>query len=56
MNSAITEGHFYFMKELRGKITETDSKTVLARSWKKWDMGSSYSTGIKFQLCKMNTF
>ena len=28
MNSAITEGHFYFMKELRGKITETDSKTA----------------------------
>ena len=38
------------------KLTETESRMVVARGWREGEMGNCCSKGTKFQSCKMKKF
>ena len=60
-NKPVTEGQIlydstYIKKSKIVKLIETESRMVVARAWGGGEMRNCYSTGIKFQLYKMNKF
>ena len=38
------------VKKKKNELTETESRTVVARSWGMWEMGRSWSKGTNFHL------